>query len=226
MKGHHMSLSGKTIVFALFFVLISCGIGQTTDFSVMSKEQLQKQIAALELGLGQYVVGKKLTDEQQKISGKDAHYKAYPGTVKFKDQDIFIIIDKETNVVIALYLRNKKADEKEYKTMVGGLMVQFGEPTTMAHEKSIYWNYTEDGLISGELYRTVKDQGKLESLAVLATVKFSSTQSLEALSSDKRGKKEEGETSDSTKKEEKVSVVSDNYVMVQSDVLTKKYMGK
>jgi len=132
-----------------------------------------------------------------------------------EDEDIFVIIDKETSVVIALYQRNKKADKKDYKAMVGGLMAQFGEPTTMAHEKSIYWNYTEDGLISEDLYRTVKEQGKLETLAVLATVKFSSTQSLEELSSDKK-----------EKKDEKVFVASDNYVMIQSDVLSKKYMGK
>ncbi len=221
----YMSLSGKIVVSALFFVLIFSGNGQASDFSAMSKEQLQGQIAALELGLGQYIVGKKLTDGQQKISEKDAGYKAYPGTVKFKDQDIFVIIDKETNVVIALYLRNKKADKKEYKEMVGGLMVQFGEPTTMAHEKSIYWNYTEDGLISEDLYQTVKEQGKLETLAVLATVKFSSTQSLGALSSGKREKKE-GETNESDKKNEEVFAASDNYVMIQSDVLSKKYMGK
>ncbi len=221
----YMSLSGKIVISTLFFVLIFSGVGQATDFSSMPKEELQKQIAALELGLDNYIVGERLTDVQLEISVKDTDYKAYPGTVKFKDRDIFVIIDKETNVVIALYLRNKKADEKEYKAMVGGLMMQFGEPTAMAHGKSIYWNYGQDGLISEELYRTVKDQGKLDSLAVLATVKFSSTQSFEELSAEKREKKE-GESSESVKKEEKISVVSDNYVMIQSDVLSKKYMGK
>ncbi len=213
-------LSGKTFLFALLFVFICFGIGQTTDFSSVSKEQLQEQIAALELGLEDYIVGKKLTDEQLEISGKDAGYKAYPGTVKFKDQEIFVIIDKETNVVIALYSRNKKADKKEYKAMVGRLMLQLGEPTTMAHGKSIYWNYGQDGLISEELYRTVKDQGKLDTLVVLATVKFSSTQSIDALSA-KKSEKTEGEIEEV----EKEYAVSDNYVMIQSDVLSKKYMG-
>jgi len=217
---NYVSFSGK-IVFALFFVLICSGIGHSTDFSLMSKEQLQKQIAALELGLEDYIVGKKLTDDQQKLSTKDADYKAYPGTVKFKDKGIFVIADRETNVVIALYSRNKRADEKEYKAMVGSLMMQFGEPTTMAHGKSIYWNYGQDGLISEELYQTVKEKKQLESLAVLATVKFSSSRELDALSVEKgEPKKEEA------KEDEKTHAVSDNYVMIQSDVLSKMYMGE
>ncbi|MCF8056105.1 MAG: hypothetical protein K9K37_05660 [Desulfocapsa sp.] len=214
-----------SMLLALLFVFMTCGTGagQLVDYSKLSKEELQKKIASFGLGFGSYVVGKALTGDQQAIAAKDNAYKAYPGTVKFKDQDIFVIADQESNVVIAVYKRNKKASKNDFKTTISELMMQYGEPTTEAHGNQIYWNYGADGLIPEELYQTVKSQGQLATLAILATVKFSSSQDVETMTSmiKKMEKKEAGEDA---AKEAEEDVTSDNYVMIQSDMLTKKYI--
>ncbi len=214
----------KTLFLALFLVFFVSGtaICQTVDYKKMSKADLQKRIAAFDLGLDSYVVGKALNADQLVTSKKDRDYKAYSGTVKFKDGNVFVIIDAQSNVVIAVYKRNKKANKNDFKVMISGLMLQYGEPTTEAHGKTIYWNYGEDGFITEELYRTVKSQGQLESLVVLATVKFTSSENVATMTDmidamDKRNKEKE------LKKED---VTSDQYLMVQSDLLTQKYMEK
>ncbi len=218
MKNHIIS-KWKVVVLALFLVFMALGngIGQTVDYATMSRAELQKKIATLDLGLDTYIIGKALTKGQQAVAEKSSAYKSYPGTMKFKDKDTFVIIDQETKVVIALYVRNEQAKKEDFRAMVGELMMRFGEPTAEAHGKIIYWNYGPDGLISEELYRTVKGEGLLDSLAVLATVKFSSSQNVDVMSLNTEGKKQD---------EEKTDVTSDNYVMIQSDVLTKKYMGE
>lgn len=214
----------KTFLLVLFFVLSVSGVSnsQAVDYKAMSKADLQKKIAAFDLGMDSYVVGKKLNADQHTTSQKDRNYKAYPGTVKFKDGDVYVIIDEESDVVIAVYTRNKKANKNDFKEMISGLMMEYGEPTTEAHGKTIYWNYGEDGFISEELFRSVKSQGELKNLIVLATVKFTSSENVATMTElidamDKRNKEKE------IKKEE---VTSDQYLMIQSDLLTKKYMEK
>ncbi len=205
------------LAFYLFVMFCGTGACQTVDYSTLSITELQKKIASFKLGFGSYVVGEKLSVEQQAVAQKNANYKSYPGTIKFNDQGIFVIADQETQVVIAIYKRNKEVVKEDFKKMVGDLMFRFGEPTAEAHGKTIYWNYGPDGLISEELYRTAKGAGKLETLIVLATVKFNSSQNVDVLAMDMQKKGQE---------EEKTEVTSDNYVMIQSDMLSKKYMGK
>jgi len=206
----------------LFFVNIASA-AMATDYDTMSKEELQKKIATFGLGLDSYVVGKKLTAEQLTIAAKSSNYKAYPGTVKFKDGDIFVVTDKESDVVVAVYSRNKEAHKDDFKVMISKLMMQYGEPTAEAHGKTIYWNYGEDGLITEELYRTVKSQGQLETLTVLATVKFSSSENVETMTDMIEMMDKKNQQGESVKK---ADITSDNYVMIQSDLLTKKYMEK
>ncbi len=219
-----VAIQSKNIFFAVVLVLFVCSTGtcKAVDYNAMSKAELQKKIASFGLGFDSYVIGKKLSAAQLEISEKDNDYKAYPGTMKFKDGDFFVIADKESDVVIAVYKRNKKADKNDFKVTISDLMMQYGEPTTEAHGKTIYWNYGEDGFITEELYRSVKSQGQLETLVILATVKFTSSEKVATMTEliDKMEKKQEGEE---VKKED---ATSDNYVMIQSDILTKKYMEK
>lgn len=214
-----ITLKWKSALLILFAVILSCaagtGQGQAMDYEAMSITELQNKIAQLELGLGKYIVGKALTEEQQAVAEKDSAYKSYPGTIKFKDKDIFVIADQQTKVVIALYVRNRQATQDDFKAMIGELMLRFGEPTAEAHGKTIYWNYSADGLISEELYRSVKDKGLLDTLGVLATIKFSSSQNVDVLFLKGKEEKPEGE---------KKAVSSDTYVMIQSDILSRKYM--
>ena len=208
-----------------FLIIITCGSGfcQAVDYKALSKVELQNRIADFGLGLGSYVIGKKITEGQQAILEKNNAYKAYPGTVKFKDGDIFVIVDKESKVVIAVYTRNKKATKEDFKNTIGQLMMQYGEPTAEAHGKTIYWSYGTDGLITEELYRSVKAQGKLEKLRVLATVKFTSSENMATVTDmiDMMDKKnQQGEAV------KKADITSDNYVMIQSDLLTQRYLKK
>lgn len=214
----------KSLFLALFLVFFVFGTAtsQTVDYKKMSKADLQKRIAVFGLGLNSYVVGEALDAAQVEVSKKDRNYKAYKGTVKFKDGDVFVIIDAQSNVVIAAYKRNKKANKNDFKTMISGLMLQYGEPTTEAHGKTIYWNYGEDGFITEELYRTVKSQGELESLVVLATVKFTSSENVATMTD----MIDAMDTRNKDKKLKKEDVTSDQYLMVQSDLLTQKYIEK
>ncbi len=221
---YSVAIHSKTLLLAVFLAFFVSGASpcHAVDYKAMSKEDLQRKVASFSLGLDSYVVGKSLNTTQLETAKKDKDYKAYPGTVKFKDGDVFVIIDEKTNVVIAVYNRNKKATKNDFKVTISELMMQYGEPTTEAHGKTIYWNYGEDGFISEELYRSVKSQGLLETLVILATVKFTSSENVATMTEliDKMDKKKEGEE---VKKED---VTTDNYVMIQSDILTKKYMEK
>ncbi len=221
---YSVAIHSKTLLLAVFLAFFVSGASpcHAVDYKAMSKEDLQKKVASFSLGLDSYIVGKSLNTTQLETAKKDKDYKAYPGTVKFKDGDVFVIIDEKTNVVIAVYKRNKKANKNDFKVTISELMMQYGEPTTEAHGKTIYWNYGEDGFISEDLYRSVKSQGLLETLVILATVKFTSSENVATMTEliDKMDKKKEGEE---VKKED---VTTDNYVMIQSDILTKKYMEK
>jgi len=215
-------LKSKTLLLALVLFVSFCGTGisQTNDYSAMSKTELQAKIATLELGFDSYVVGRVLTPEQIKIA-KENPLESKIVTVKnFKDGDLFVTVDKDSNVVIVLYKRKKNANKNDFKVTISELMMQYGEPTAEAHGKTIYWNYGEEGLITEELYRTVKSQGQLKTLVVLATVKFNSTENVETMTDmiammDK--KNQQGETV------KKVDITSDNYVMIQSDMLSMRY---
>jgi len=215
--------SFKVLSMAVVFLFFVCGTSAaaTVDYSSMSKDELQNKIATLDLGLKSYVIGKKLTAEQLAVAAKDNTYKAYPGTIKFKDGDVFVIVDKKSDVVIAVYSRNKEAHKNDFKMTISDLMMQYGEPTAEAHGKTIYWNYGENGLISEELYRTVKSQGQLETLIVLATVKFTSSENVETMTDMIEMMDKKNQQGESVKK---ADITSDNYVLIQSDLLTKKYL--
>ncbi len=215
-------LKSKTLLLALVLFVSFCGTGisQTNAYDAMSKTELQAKIATLGLGFDSYVVGRVLTPAQIKIAKENPRESKIATVKNFKDGDLFVTVDKDSNVVIVLYKRKKNANKNDFKVMISDLMMQYGEPTAEAHGKTIYWNYGEDGLITEELYRTVKSQGQLESLVVLATVKFNSTENVETMTDmiammDK--KNQQGE------KIKKADITSDNYVMIQSDMLSMRY---
>ena len=82
-------------------------------------------------------------------------------------------------------------------------MMQFGEPTTSAHGKIIYWAYGENGKISEDDLE--KARKKNAGLNVLATVKFNSN----------------GLISGSSEKDEKLDV----YFLITSEPMLKKYLN-
>lgn len=136
-------------------------------------ESLVEKIAALELGMDGYVIGTRLSAEKKEYAATHLQDNSYPGTYKFKDGDLLVVAAQKDDTVLAIYQRQEKAGIAQVRKMISGLMGLFGEPTTMAHDKLVYWAYDEQGKIREEQYRQLREKG--EKFAVLATVKLNST---------------------------------------------------
>ena len=103
-----------------------------------------------------YTLGKVLTDKQKQTAQDNAEEKASPGTYKFKDNNLYIVADKATDRVLILYERYEPVSRKKIRELVGALFFDFGDPTVMAHDKTIYWAFDQKGKISEEQYREAK----------------------------------------------------------------------
>ncbi len=132
---------------------------------------LEEKVASLHLGFGEYHIAQKLT-EVQKVQGKKSlQEKSYPGTYTFTDGDIFVLAEKDRDVVLALYKKNEEAGREQMRTMVAELMSLFENPTSEAHDQIIYWAYSKEGKVSDSVYKDMKQEGES---SIIATVKFKS----------------------------------------------------
>jgi hypothetical protein len=199
-----------TIVSPLLVFILSCFF---TSMAVAGEAPaaLTRSIAALELGFGEYKIGTVLSADQVETARKNPVDGAYPGTYQFAENDFKVVVAEKSNLVLAIYKRQEDVGLAEYKTMVATLMDRFGEPTTMAHDQIIYWAWGAEGRINEDAFKAAKDQGKLK---VLATVKFNSTESLDALTGEEGKKGEEGS--------KKVTI----YTIVSSDSLLQHYVNQ
>lgn len=188
------------------FLLTVCFIIPAYAAKKQTFDQLSNDVAALELGFDKYVLGKNLTDEQQSFAKKNLEPKSYKGTYKFKDGDVYVVASNKTNTIIGLYIENKEATKKQLKEMVGNLMMEFDEPTLMAHDKLIYWAYSKDGKLSEDELR----ENKEKKTDALTTIKFSS--------SDPILKKDE----EKKESEELLHI----YCIISSNPLSKKFMSQ
>ena len=123
-----------------------------------------------------YTLAKALADKQKQTAQRHAVESASPGTYKFKDNHLFVVVDKTTDRVLILYERYESAGREKIRELVGTLFFDFGDPTVMAHDKTIYWAFDENGKISEEQYRDAKEKG--EPLKALATVKLDSSRKI------------------------------------------------
>ena len=133
-----------------------------------------------------YILAKALTDKQKKTAQRNALEAASPGTYKFNDNDLYVVADQVSDRVLVIYERYEPASREKIQELVGALFFDFGDPTVMAHDKTIYWAFDENGKISEEHYRDIKEKG--EPLKTLATVKLDSSQKI----MDKSGPVESG----------------------------------
>lgn len=153
----------------LFWVLL---LLSQAAYATAEEQQLTSEVAALELGMNGYTIGVRLSAEQKRVSVDHPLAGAYEGTYKFSDKDLHIVVSQKDDTVLALYQRQEDADSEQMKRMVSGLMLLYGEPTAMAHDKLVYWAYGKTGKISEDAFNEARGgAGKLE---VLATVKLSS----------------------------------------------------
>ena len=133
-----------------------------------------------------YILAKALTDKQKKTAQRNALEAVSPGTYKFNDNDLYVVADQASDRVLVIYERYEPASREKIQELVGTLFFDFGDPTVMAHDKTIYWAFDENGKISEEYYRDIKEKG--EPLKTLATVKLDSSQNI----MDKSGPVESG----------------------------------
>lgn len=185
--------------------------GQSKSVAAMSDEDLRAAVVSLDLGLEQYRVGQTLTEEQLKIANKNSIKKRYQGTIKFKDGDVGVVVDAATKNILAVFLENKEAGQEEIKNMIATLMMTFGQPTTMAHEKIVYWAFNKDGLIPEDVHSKAKN---VDELNILATVKFNSKSRFMEKSAVKEEEKK--------KEEEKDSI----YCIVSSPAMLERFSKK
>ena len=150
------------------------GAGQPEDDASGGEplDTLAASVRELELGEGGFVIGEHLTGAQTEAALTNLLEDAYPGTIKFAAGEVSVVADETSHLVLAIFRHREEVPAADVAQMAGGLMARFGEPTTMAHGKLIYWAYGPSGKIGGVAYDDAKATGEID---ILATVKFSSS---------------------------------------------------
>ena len=159
----------------LFFSLLLSIIALPNLNAETIEEAIQHkaaQVSKLAIGYDDFIVGRKLTDEQKKLAAQSISEKTIKGTYKFQHGDFFVIADLKSDIVLGLLKEKQNAGKEDVKKIIGELMMKYSEPTLMAHDKLVYWAYDEDGKISEQQFRSSKKTGVKEALV---TVKFSSS---------------------------------------------------
>lgn len=204
----------KYVYLSLVSLLIALSPTSTllAEDGTVAMQRLGEDIAALKLGFGDYILGHKLTEQQKKTAKKNTIKKTIKGSYKFQDNETFIIASSKTDMVIGLYRENPTATQQDIQNMVGELMMQFEEPTKMAHNKLLYWAFGKDGLIPQELF----DMEKSANSEILVTVKFSSDQPIRPSEPAKDGAEAEVK-----KSSDSASI----YVVITSDKLSNIFLA-
>lgn len=135
-------------------------------------ERISKEVGRLELGFDDYLLGHKLTEQQLQLAHSNRIAKSVAKTIKFRDDDVFVIARDDNARILGIYKQYSKVQRREVKEIIGEMMLRFNEPTTMAHDKLIYWAYNANGKITQEKYDFIKQN---DASNIIATVKFNST---------------------------------------------------
>ncbi len=133
---------------------------------------LFKDVEQLNLKRGGYILGAELTEKQAEIAKTNSIKAEIKDTLKFQDNNLFIVVQESSNRVIVIYEKFEDASQKIAQNIVGDLYMEFDEPTVLAHDKIVYWAYEKQGKISNAQFDKAKDDNK--KLGILATVKFTS----------------------------------------------------
>lgn len=209
---------GKTIInHQLVMLVLAALLGMSFSSIAEAKTaaSLMDEVVSLKLGLGGYVIGEKLGSDQKKIAEKHPVEEAYEGTYKFVDNDLYVVVDTNTDRILALYRQKKDADKNQLKAMVVELMGQFGTPTTIAHEKILYWAFNKHGAVSEDDFNQAKKIKQTADLDIIATVKLNSEMEI---TPDVEEKEEAGA-------EKKATPTGSIYFIITSDSLVQEFMA-
>lgn len=196
-------------LWSFFLILIFAAATAQASAVVKEMNRVAGEVAELELGFGDYVLGRALTPEQKKLGQKNSVKKSLQGTYKFKDGEVFVVAAWEGDIVLGVYKQYPDTTMNTVKSVIGGLMIEYGEPTAMAHDKLVYWTYNKDGRIPQDVFDFERQNGGADNLA---TVKFSSSERI--ITEEDKEKAENIE-------QKKLSA----YVMITSDPLSKLFLA-
>jgi hypothetical protein len=194
-------------------VLLLSGSSQADETKA---PQLLDQVLSLKLGLDNYSIGQVLTPGQKQEGLSHLEPDAYKGTYKFSDKDLYIVVDKVTDRILALYKRQVDVDKNGLKFIVGNLMNRFDAPTLLAHDKILYWAFNKHGAISEEDFNRAKDAKQIPNLGIIATVKLNSDIEI---TPDSKEDKEESAT-------DKAASTGTVYFVITSDPLVQQFMSE
>ncbi|MCP4689147.1 MAG: hypothetical protein GY859_13920 [Desulfobacterales bacterium] len=172
-------MSRICFIFTITLLLVSPAWSSAAD----DLTDLMNRVEALNIQRGAYTLGKALTGEQKERARGSVLKDSAPGTLKFRDGDLYIVTHEASGRIIVLYEHWEPADKETIQNLVGSLFLDFGDPTVFAHDKIIYWVYTDKGKLTEKAYKSVKE--KKGALNVLAAVKLNSSMKI-------MGKEEEG----------------------------------
>jgi len=119
---------------------------------------MESDVANLKIGLGNYYIGQTLSKEDMKQVVKNSIPTNQAGTIKFKDNNLTVVIRERDNRVIIIYRLFNKASREELERVISGLILDFGEPTAISHNKIVYWSFSKNGKITEEKFKEFKDK--------------------------------------------------------------------
>ncbi|MBU0465128.1 MAG: hypothetical protein KKD21_12205 [Proteobacteria bacterium] len=138
-------------VLVLFLCLFSGGL-YANDLN-----DLFEQVETLKLERNGYVLGAALNNGQMKTAKANPVDATSKDTFKFKDKNLYVVAQKTSNRVLVMYEQFEAASQKEIQSLIGDLYMSFDDPTVLAHDKVVYWAYTEKGKTyhscNGEMYQ-------------------------------------------------------------------------
>jgi len=177
-------------------------------------DTLLADVVSLKLGMNGYLIGAQLDAAGKEIAAKHPVEGAYEGTYKFRDNDLYVVVDRRTDRILALYKQKKDVGKEDLKAMVVELMSRFNAPTTMAHDKILYWAFNKYGPVTEEDFNRAKKVKQTTGLDIIATVKLSSEMKISP-------DPEEGEDA-----AEKTETTGSVYFIITSDPLVKQFMAE
>lgn len=203
----------------IFFFTTTQAATKKINYDQMDIEELDQKVKALKIGFEEYRLSHILTDSQKALAKKNPIKDSFNGTYKFHDQDINVVADKKTHKILAIYIERQEADKQKFRMMMSSLMMEFGEPTTSAHDTLIYWAFNSAGLIKEELYKTMIKESNLD---ILATAKFSSKVRIEKIMNEKQATKDEDTKKVTKETEEEINSI---YCIVSSPPILKRFIA-
>lgn len=155
-------------VLVLFLCLFSGGLYASDLNSDLN--DLFEQVETLKLERNGYVLGAALNNGQMKTAKDNPVEATSKDTFKFKDKNLYVVAQKTSNRVLVMYEQFEAASQQKIQDLIGDLYMSFDDPTVLAHDKVVYWVYTEKGKITSQEFDTTRQNKK--KMDILATVKF------------------------------------------------------